>query len=47
MRIFERAQKERRARLIKGFVAQEVEADLRNDVTQSLQRDLQDLGIGV
>ena len=47
MSTFERAQKERRTRLIKSFLAQEVEADLRNDVARSLHLDLQDLGIDI
>ena len=45
--IFDRAQKERRTRLIKSFIAREVEADLRNNVVQSLHRELQDLGIDI
>lgn len=44
---FERAQKERRTRLITRFIDQEVEANLRIDVARSLHRDLQDLGIDI
>jgi len=44
---FDRAQLQRRTRLVNSFLANEVQADLRALVVQVLRRDLTDLGIGV
>ena len=43
--IFDRAQKDRKMRVLKEFMSQMVEADLRNDVKQALLHDLRDLGL--
>jgi hypothetical protein len=42
---FDRAQKDRKMRVLKEFMSQMVEADLRNDVKQALLHDLRDLGL--
>ena len=43
--LFARAQRKRCARLLKQFLNDQVEADLRNLVVEAVQRDLDDLGI--
>ena len=43
--LFARAQRERRARLLKQFLNDQVEADLRKLVVEAMKRDLDDLGI--
>ena len=43
--VFERAQRERRTRLLKQHLAQHVEAGLRGALIEALARDLADLGI--
>ena len=44
-RIFERAQKERRTRLLRSFLVDQVGTDMRKQVVQALHKDLADLGI--
>jgi hypothetical protein len=42
---FDRAQKDRKTRLLKEYMSQMLEAGLRNDVKQALLRELRDLGL--
>ena len=42
---FDRAQKDRKTRLLKEYMSQMVQADLKNDVKKALLRDLRDLGL--
>ena len=43
--VFERAQRERRTRLLKQHLAQHVEAGVRGALIEAMERDLADLGI--
>jgi hypothetical protein len=42
---FDRAQKDRKTRLLKEYMSHMLEAGLRNDVKQALLRELRDLGL--